>query len=250
MEPLFESEGRQLTGVLVRPRGRAPGPWPGVVLCHGFPSPGAGGSSSIRSIPELADRVANELEWVALSFAFRGCNDSGGDFSLGGWLDDLSAAVDHLATEQVSGIWLVGFGTGGALCVCAAARRPEVRGVAVLAAPADFDDWAGHPRRLVQHARELGLIHDPLHPASMDDFSRPLREIRAVSCASGLAPRPLLVMHGSEDEVVPVFDARVISDAHGDAELRIINGAGHQLRYDPRAMAILLGWLDRQKHNR
>lgn len=250
MEQLFESDGHRIGGVLARPRGRSQGPWPGVVVCHGFPSLGAGGSASIRSIPELADRIANELEWVALSFAFRGCNDSSGEFSLGGWLDDLMAAVEHLGTEQVSGVWLAGFGTGGALCICAAARLPEVRGVAAVGAPADFDDWAGHPRRLVEHARELGLIHDPSHPASMDEFSRPLREIRAVGCAGELAPRPLLVMHGSEDEVVPVFDARVIGDAHGEAELRIINGAGHQLRYDPRAMAILLGWLDRQKHRR
>jgi putative redox protein len=55
-------------------------------------------------------------------------------------------------------------------------------------------------------------------------------------------------MHGADDDQVPVFDARVIADAHGDAELRIIDGAGHQLRYDPRAVAVLLGWLDRQRH--
>jgi uncharacterized protein len=47
---------------------------------------------------------------------------------------------------------------------------------------------------------------------------------------------------------VPVFDARVLADAHGSAELRLINGAGHRLRHDPRAVAVLLGWLDRQRH--
>ena len=50
---------------------------------------------------------------------------------------------------------------------------------------------------------------------------------------------------GSDDEAVPPFDGRVLGDAHGSAELRIIVGAGHQLRHDPRAIAILLGWLDR-----
>jgi putative redox protein len=44
-----------------------------------------------------------------------------------------------------------------------------------------------------------------------------------------------------------VFDARVLADAHGDADLRIIDGGGHQLRHDPRAVAVLLGWLDRQR---
>jgi uncharacterized protein len=62
-----------------------------------------------------------------------------------------------------------------------------------------------------------------------------------------MAPRPLLVLHGSDDEVVPVFDARVIADAHGEAELRIVEGGAHQLRHDPRAVAVLLGWLDRQR---
>ena len=66
--------------------------------------------------------------------------------------------------------------------------------------------------------------------------------------ASEVAPRPLLILHGSEDESVPSFDARVLADAHGDAELRIISGAAHDLRHDPRAVAILLGWLDRQRH--
>ena len=62
-----------------------------------------------------------------------------------------------------------------------------------------------------------------------------LREIRPVSEVAGLAPRPLLLVHGSEDQSVPSFDARVVSDAHGSAELRIVSGAGHDLRHDPRA---------------
>jgi hypothetical protein len=50
------------------------------------------------------------------------------------------------------------------------------------------------------------------------------------------------------DEAVPVFDARVLADAHGDADLRLIEGGGHELRHDPRAVAVLLGWLDRQRN--
>ena len=54
-------------------------------------------------------------------------------------------------------------------------------------------------------------------------------------------------MHGDDDESVPVADARVLAEAHGSAELRLLEGAGHRLRHDPRAVAILLGWLDRQR---
>jgi putative redox protein len=44
-----------------------------------------------------------------------------------------------------------------------------------------------------------------------------------------------------------VADSRMLAEAHGDAELRVIPGAGHRLRHDPRAIAILMGWLDRQR---
>jgi putative redox protein len=224
---------------------------PAVVLVHGYPSDVAAAAMAAASLPELADRIASEMGWVAMAVALRGCGASEGSFSLGGWLDDLRAAVDHLrADDTVSGVWLVGFGTGGALSICTAAMDPEVRGVATLGAPADFDDWASHPRRLLEHSRDVGMIRDPSYPSDMDAWSRQLKELRAVAGAPRVAPRPLLVIHGSEDDLVPAFDARVLVDAHGSAELRIMNGAGHRLRHDPRAVAVLLGWLDRQRHRR
>ncbi|MEJ7584364.1 MAG: alpha/beta fold hydrolase [Acidimicrobiales bacterium] len=244
----FLSGKLTLVGHLARPSSIEP-ELPGLILCHGFPAGVAGAAASAVSFPQLADRIAEEMGWVVLVFNFRGAGRSEGDFSLHGWLDDLHAAIDHLAAvDRVRGIWLAGFGTGGALCVCAGAARNEVQGVAAMAAPADFDDWAHHPRRLLQHARDIGLITSPDFPRSLDSWSRELREIRPAVAVRGLQPRSLLVLHGSDDEAVPQFDARVVSDAHGQADLRIIGGAGHQLRHDPRALAVLLGWLDRQKH--
>lgn len=220
-----------------------------MVLVLGYPSflP-TGERAGAWLLTELADRIAHEMGWVALTFAFRGCGASAGDFSLAGWLDDVAAATRHVREHTVNGVWLAGFGTGGSLAICAGAADESIRGVAALGAPADFDDWANNPRRLLLHSRKMGLIRDPEFPPAMDAWSRPLRQISAVNCVAELSPRPLIVMHGADDDLVPVFDARVIGDAHGDAELRIVEGAGHQLRYDPRAVAILLGWLERQRH--
>jgi fermentation-respiration switch protein FrsA (DUF1100 family) len=59
-------------------------------------------------------------------------------------------------------------------------------------------------------------------------------------------PRPLLIVHGANDDVVPITDARELADAaRPTAELRILVGAGHMLLHDPRAIALLLGWFDR-----
>lgn len=251
METSIDSSGVALAGSIAVPRGANHHPLPGLVVSHGYPQSASAAGSDHSQFPELAERIATEMGWAVLSYSFRGCGASEGNFSLGGWLADVRAAAAHLQSSRaLSGLWLAGFGTGGALSICAGAELADVRGVAALGAPADFDDWAGHPRRLLQHSRDLGVIRDRAFPPNHDAWSRELREIRTVACAGRLAPRSLLVMHGADDDQVPVFDARVLADAHGDAELRIIDGAGHQLRYDPRAVAILLGWLDRQRHRR
>lgn len=250
MEHRFPSDGNLLAAHLVRPPMRADvTSVPAVVLAHGYPSDVNAAAVASSALPELADRIAAEMGWLAMALAFRGCGASEGSFSLRGWLDDLLAAVAHVeAEDSVSGVWLAGFGTGGALSICAAAERPEVQGVAALGAPADFDDWASHPRRLLEHSREVGMIKETTFPTNFEGWARELRDLRAVATAPQVFPRPLLVVHGSEDDLVPVFDARVLVDAHGDAELRIISGAGHRLRHDPRAVAVLLGWLDRQRN--
>jgi putative redox protein len=248
VDKIFSSDGVELAGHLARPRS-GPGTFlPGLVICHGFPHLRGGGRLSAKSFPELADRIATELGWFVLVFTFRGCGDSAGDFSLGGWLDDLRAAARYLRhVDGVRGVWAAGYGTGGALALCAAASDPEIKGVAAMGAPADFDDWANHPRRLLQHSRDVDIVHTRDFPPSFDAWSREFREIRAVSCARDLGSRPLLLMHGSDDDAVPVFDARVLADAHGQADLRIIDGGSHQLRHDPRSIAVLLGWLDLQR---
>ena len=247
MEVTFRAAGVELSGYLANPP-TTPAEPPSVVLCHGFPTDELGAAAIGVTMPMLADRIANE-GWRALAFTFRGCGRSTGNFSLGGWLDDLIAAIAWLSDiEPTRGVWLAGFGTGGALSVCAGARLPQIVGVASLCAPADFDDWANHPRRLLQHARDIRAIADADFPTVPEAWIRELREIRPVTEVERLAPRPLLLVHGSEDQSVPSFDARVVGDAHGSAELRIVSGAGHDLRHDPRAVAILLGWLDRERH--
>jgi putative redox protein len=68
-----------------------------------------------------------------------------------------------------------------------------------------------------------------------------------IGAAKEVAPRPWLLVHGTADDVVPVDDARALAEAGGDSvELRLVANAPHRLRHDPRAIAGLLGWIDRQ----
>ncbi len=185
-----------------------------------------------------------------MAFTARGIGRSEGDFSLRGWLDDLRVAVDTLASHgDTSDVWVVGFGTGGALAIAVGATHAQVAGVATVGSPADFDDWAENPQHLLAWARENKAVRSDDFPPNFDAWAKELRGFRAEKAAADLN-KPLLVLHGSADDVVPQLDARAIADAHGAADLRIIIGGGHGLRHDPRAVAVLLGWLDRQWHER
>lgn len=247
LEHQFSVDGITLAGHLALPP-RTGGRRPGVVICHGFPSGHGSGPKSAHTYPQLADRIAGDVDSVALAFNFRGCRPSKGRFSLAGWRNDIQAAAAHLAARpDVSGVVAVGFGTGGALCVCAAAADERIQAVAALGSPADFSDWGRAPRRLAEYADKLGLFGADGVPQPFDTWARDFREIRAVDCAETMSPRPLLLLHGADDQTVPVLDARAVADAHREAELKIMPGAGHQLRHDPRAVALLLGWLDRQR---
>lgn len=247
MNGTFSSGSLTLHRYLVTPSGNT-ATLPGVILCHGFPIGPLDARQAGVTFPQLMDRIANDLGWAAMTFNYRGCGLSEGDFSMQGWVDDLRAAVDHLVeTVSPQGVWLVGTNTGAALSLCVAADDPRVRGCALLGPRADFDDWASQPRRFLEHAREIGAIRNPSFPQNFDEWSRELRRFRPMDAARRFAPRPLLVMHGDEDESVPVADSRVLAQEHGSAELRVVAGAGHRLRHDPRAVAILIGWLDRQR---
>lgn len=219
-----------------------------VVLCPDFPRTQGVARATLQSLGVLADRIAVDAQWLALALHPRGLADAPGDFSASGWVEDIAEAVGILRSEErAREVFVAGLGLGGALCIAAAAADPTIGGVATLGAPADLLSWTGEPKGFLAHARSVGLIRSSNFPPDLDQWTREWRDLRPLALAQKLNPRPVMVIHGSDDDVVPDLDARALADAAGDgADLRLIAGAGHHLRNDPRAVAILLGWLSRQ----
>ena len=235
--------------VHVAPEVPAAGPLAAVVvLCHGYPLGTDSAESTGDNLPALADRLATESGRCVVAGCLRGVGPSEGDFSLGGWLEDLRAFVSY-GEDLVSGtgVWLVGFGSGGALALCLAADDQRVRGVACLGSPATFADWAQDVDGMLQFSRRVGVVRTPGYPPDVGAWAEGFTALRPDQASASLSPRPVLVVHGVEDDEVPLSDARVLTEAVGaSAELRVIGGAGHRLRADPRAIALLVGWLERQ----
>ena len=152
------------------------------------------------------------------------------------------------ARPDVGGVWIAGFRLGGTLAVLAAAADPRVRGIATFAAPASLTTWVADPQWFLEYARRTGVLRTPGFPPDPDAWIGAIAELRPVAVVPRIAPRPWLLVHGSADDVVPVDDARALAAAAGPSvEVRIIPNGPHRLRHDPRAIAALLGWLDRQE---
>lgn len=260
----------------VTPTGPAPATVPVVILCHELPRDPGGPTDAGRGYPALADRLAEECGCRVVVGMLRGTGGSGGDFSADGWLEDLSTIAGEAGAPHAGDpvptpppttpapptaapapptaptappLWLIGFGFGGAIALRAAASDPRVRGVASVAGPADLTAWAANRQALLQRCRRSGVIHTEGFPEDVDTWAAEIVALSPLQAAAQLGTRPLLVAHGSDDDEVPVAAARALADAatDGPVDLRVVPGAGHWLRADPRVVATLVGWIERHR---
>ena len=218
-----------------------------LVLVHGLPRLVGMGRQAAGLLPELAEHVATESGWLVASGTLSGVGGSTGTFSASKWLDDLGVIIERVADEEQR-VSLAGFGFGGSLALAVAAKDERVRGVATFAAPAHLAAWSGSPEELHRAVQVAGVVGDEKDLLDPTALHKDLLAVDPMGAIAKIPPRRLLIGHGTDDLEVPVSDARdLVAAAEGRAELRLIQGAGHQLRADPRMVATLLGWLDRHR---
>ena len=218
-----------------------------LILVHGLPRAMGMGRQAAGLLPELAEHMANESGWIVATGTLSGVGGSTGTFSASQWLGDLDRIISRME-EGERRISLAGFGFGGALALACTASDERVRGVATFAAPAHLEPWCGQPEELRRAVKVAGVVGNEDDLLDADALYADVLAIDPLGATARIPPRRLLIGHGTDDLEVPVSDARdLVAAADGRAELRLIQGAGHQLRADPRMVATLLGWLDRHR---
>ena len=241
---VLEIEGIILSGQLYLPDGKAP--YPTVCVCHGIPD--RIHDPDDKGYPLLAEKICRE-GFAVLIFNFRGTGASGGNFDILGWVRDLKAVVDYLWTlpeVDKSHLSLLGYSGGAAVSIYVAVQDNRISCVAACACPAEFTfvTEVDEPPAVVDHFRSIGTIRDGNFPPSAEEWLNSFRLVRPIEYMAGIAPRPLLLVHGSQDETVAMSHVHRLYDRAGEPkQLEIIEGAGHALRQDDRAITIVVGWL-------
>jgi uncharacterized protein len=242
----WKSEGLDIRGEIYAP-GRRGGPCPALVICHGIPGRGKAPDND-GGYPGLAARFGAE-GFAVLIFNFRGTGLSGGNFDIRGWAHDLEAGLEIFSARpevDPGRIFLLGFSGGGAVSIYVAARSTKIAGVVAGASPAEFRPLVEERgiESFLAHAREIGIIRDADFPPSLAAWARNFSVIRPLDWVDKIPPRPLLLLHGTDDEVVPVSQARALYEkVRGRAELCLIEGGEHRLRLVEKAMKKAMSWL-------
>jgi uncharacterized protein len=237
-------DGLRLAGQLHIPSGDAV--HPALCICHGIPA--GPPDPADRGYALLAERFCR-AGFVTLIFNFRGTGQSEGNLDMSGWSRDLKAALDFLhSLERVDSkrLCLLGFSGGAAVSVYTAARDPRVSLLATCACPADFRFLAQRetPAQTIERFRRIGAIREEGFPPSIEEWTQGFEMVTPLNWIDGVAPRPLLLVHGDADDVVPLEHAYMLCQkAREPRELKVIPGGGHRLRVDEAAMAYVMDWL-------
>ncbi len=182
----------------------------------------------------------------ALRFSFAGNGESGGHFvdsTVSKEIADLGSVLDVLAGYRIV---FVGHSMGGAVGVSRASSDKRITRLVSLAGMVHTADFAA--REFGEVTPDKGDMWDdedcPLSQKYMDD----MKQIHSVVEHATAIDMPWLLLHGTEDDVVPLQDSKDIVAKAGDgAKLIVLDGADHVFSEHADDMVKkLVGWIKAQ----
>ena len=221
------------------------GKCPLVIVIHGFT-----GHMEERHIVAVSEML-NGIGCATLRVDMYGHGHSGGEFrnhTLFKWMTNAMTVIDYARSlDFVTGIYLCGHSQGGLTVMLAAALKHEqVKGLIPLSPATCIPDDA-------RRGHTLGVDYDPDHlPEEIrssygwvlgGNYLRVAQTIHveeAVDRYSG----PVLIVHGSADETIPLRCAAETAARYRNAKLAIIPGDTHC--YDHHlgeAVAAVRAWM-------
>lgn len=227
----------------VRSGGRAE-PRSAVIVLHGFK-----GFKDWGMFPPLADRLAR-AGFAVISFNLSGSGvDDQGDFSFpekfghntfSAEVTDLSRVINALARGQLGvpeppAIGVIGHSRGGGTAILSAAIDPRIAALVTWSAISTVERWSPESRAEwrrtgkteIRNARTGEIF--PLYTDVLTDLERHAAGSLDIRAAAAKVSTPWLLIHGTNDEAVPIREAELLSGLATIPTLAYVpvDGAGH-----------------------
>jgi len=201
-------------------------PAPAVIVLPGFK-----GFKDWGMFPPFAERLARAgFTAVSLNVSGSGVDDRG-EFV---WpdrfghntftaeqtdLDRVLAALDRgdLGVPRPTTVGLVGHSRGGGMAILFAARTPRIGALVTWAAISHVRRWSPEQRRTWRAAGRLDVTNArtgqvlPMYPEVLDDIEANAEASLDIGAAAGRLSVPWLLVHGAQDEAVPVLEADALA---------------------------------------
>lgn len=189
-----------------------------ILIAHGF-----GGARSAKLHADLTRYGYGVVSWDA-----RAHGESEGELCTWGYYEthDVEAAVIFaLSQKDVRAVGALGQSMGGVTILRAAVLRDEIEAVVIDSAFPSIEEMIVRvvhapilrPLMRLFVEREIGLTADDLRP--IDEIAR-------------ISPRPIFILQGGQDTVIPPDTAQRFFDAAGEPRsLWIVEDAGHVEMY-------------------
>jgi dipeptidyl aminopeptidase/acylaminoacyl peptidase len=246
-------DGLTIPAYLTRPDERT-APAPMVVLIHGGPI------ARDHWAYDAEVQLLAKSGYLVFQPQFRGSAGFGRDFEQAGYRqwgramqDDITAGVEHLVKQGIADprrVCIVGASYGGYAALWGLVDTPALYRCGVsFAGVTDiarmYSDWSDTASDKVSRQLMMDRIGDKEKSAELFDPVSPLKHAAKISV-------PVLLMHGLEDERVPISHGKKMRDAleaNGkDVSWKEFEREGHGLHYIANQMAYyetLLAFLDK-----
>ena len=241
-----DSHGHLVSALLAEPPGKAEGI---VVLCHGFLSTKQ--SNTNRRITDIL-----LLQGIStFCFDWFGMGESEGSFAditVGRCCDQLKQALAFISRQGHQRIGLIGSSFGGLISILVAGQYPHLLALGLKCPVPDFPELLRleFGEAAMGHWKATGEIPNVTggdKPIELRyDFYEDCLQYDAYHAAETIKS-PTLIVHGDQDELVPLHQIQRLRGAlTTQKELRILEGANHYFGKpeDFRKMTTLLGdWM-------
>lgn len=142
-------------------------------------------------------------------------------------LRDAEAAVRYAAARVPSAqIGVIGYSMGAAVALLLAARSAAVRAVVADSPFTSITDVVAHG--ITRHHLPVRLVLPLVAMLNAWRYGYHFDAVRPIDAAPQMSPRPLLVIHGAGDSLIPVDHAHAIYAAAGEPKsLWVVEGVEH-----------------------